>query len=48
MAESEWYTGIVLEAVPIGEYDRRVVLLTREAGKRMENSGFTAAEAQMY
>lgn len=26
-------TGIVIKTEPIGEYDRRVVILTREKGK---------------
>ncbi|NBJ91557.1 DNA repair protein RecO [Parablautia muri] len=33
MQEQSSVTGIILKAEPIGEYDRRVVILTRERGK---------------
>ena len=33
MQEFLWVTGIVLKQTPIGEYDRRICLLTKEKGK---------------
>ena len=51
MREFLWVTGMVLKQTPIGEYDRRICLLTKEKGKisafargaRKQGSRFAAA-----
>ena len=51
MQEFLWVTGMVLKQTPIGEYDRRICLLTKEKGKisafargaRKQGSRFAAA-----
>lgn len=33
MQEFTWVTGMILKQMPVGEYDRRICLLTKEKGK---------------